>query len=149
MQHLLDKYTEEAVNNERVLNTAEKRLCRLLYQTKAEQANLMGQASKYITVMIKNEKYIPVFDSRYEKDVAALYARIEELDRRADDLITRIDKISREFTTDIHGYHQERRNVEKRIEQMALFPSEQDALRKRHEELGVLIDDYTKLLGDI
>ena len=146
MQHLLERYPESAVNDDRVLNTPEKRLCRAWYQTKQERESLSGQAAKYITIEAKGEKFNPVFDARYQADVAALYSRMKELDVRAEDLMVRIDKISGQFDTDIRGLHEEKSRIENSIQKMAMFPDEIEILRKRHAELNVMIDEYKLLL---
>ena len=149
MQHLLEKYPESTVNDDRVLNSPEKRLCRAYYQTKRERESLLGQASKYITIEPKGEKFIPVFDPRYQADVAAMYSRMKDLDARSEDLLTRIDKISGQFDTDIRGLHDELRGIENRVQQMVMFPDEQKILREKHQELNLMIDDYKLILGDI
>ena len=120
MQHLLEKYPESTVNDDRVLNSPEKRLCRAYYQTKHERESLLGKASQYITIEPKGEKFVPVFDPRYQADVAAMYSHMKDLDARAADLMTRIDKISSQFEIDIRGLHEELRGTENRIQQKNL-----------------------------
>lgn len=149
MQNLLEKYQESTVNDDRVLNSPEKRLCRAYYQTKRERESMLGHAAKYITIEPKGEKFVPVFDPRYQADVAAMYSHMKDLDARSEDLLTRIDKISGQFDTDIRGLHDELRGIESRIQQMNMFPDEQQVLREKHQELNLMIDDYKLLLGDI
>ena len=90
-----------------------------------------------------------MFDPRYQADVAAMYSHMKDLDARSEDLLTRIDKISGQFDTDIRGLHDELRGIESRIQQMNMFPDEQQVLREKHQELNLMIDDYKLLLGDI
>jgi hypothetical protein len=147
--HLLEKYPESTVNDDRVLNSPEKRLCRAYYQTKHERESLLGKASQYITIEPKGEKFVPVFDSRYQADVAALYTRMKDLDARAEDLKRRINAISEKFSIDIRGLHDEKKRIETSIEKLNMFPDEQDKLRKQHLEIVNQIEEYKQLLADI
>jgi len=149
MQHLLEKYPESAVNDDRVLNSPEKRLCRAWYQTKRERESMLGQASKYITINYDNKKYTPVFDPRYESEIAALHFRILELEKREGDLLKRIDLISGQFEMDIRGLHEEKTRYEHQIEKLNLFPAQQDAIRLQYTDIVEQIAKYKKILGDI
>lgn len=148
MQHLLEKYHEATINDNRVIPaTPEKRLVKKYYETKHERESLLGQASRYITIKYDNKKYYPVFDSRYEKEVAAMHFKTLELEKAEETLLTKIDQISGKFETDIRGLYDEKKRTEAEIERLILFPSEVEALRARHQVLTDLISEYTAILG--
>lgn len=150
MQHLLEKYPKATINDNRVVPaTAEKRLVKALYDCREQRDSLSGQSSRFITIEAKGDRFIPVFDSRYQADIAAMYSQRNELDKQEKDLLERINKISEKFETDIRGLHEERKACETRIGQMGLFPVEMEALRNRHQELNDLIAEYSGILGDI
>ena len=148
-QHLLQRYPEVTINDNRVIPaTPEKRLVKALYDCRGNREALSGQASKYITIEQKSEnKFIPVFDSRYQADVAAMHSQMVELDKRETDLIARINLISEKFETDIRGLYDEKKRCEVEIERLILFPSEVESLRARHQVLTDLISEYTAILG--
>ncbi len=145
MQHLLQRYPEGMKG----LPSPEHRLVDSYYATKHEREGLLGQAARYITIKYDNKKYFPVFDSRFEKEVAALHFKMLELEKLEDELLTKIDQISAKFDTDIRGLFDEKRRIEVGIERLNLFPSEQDALRKQHLEIVKQIEEYKAILGDI
>ena len=147
-QHLLQRYPEATINDNRVIPaTPEKRLVKKYYETKHERESLLGQASRYITIKYENKKYYPVFDPRFEKEVAALHFKMLELEKAEDSLLSTIDQISGKFETDIRGLHDEKKRCEVEIEKLNLFPAEQEALRARHQVLTDLITEYTAILG--
>lgn len=146
MQHLLQRYPEGMKG----LPSPEHRLVDSYYAAKRERESLLGQAARYITIKYDNKKYFPVFDPRFEKEVAALHFKMLELEKREDELLTRIDQLSAKFEMDIRGLHEERRSIEAKMAQMSmLFPSEVEVLRVRHQELNDLITEYSAILGDI
>ena len=150
MQHLLEKYPEATINDNRVIPaTPEKRLVKALYDCREQRDALSGQASRYITIEAKgSDKFIPVFDSRYQADVAAMHSRIVELDKLETDLTAKINLISEKFETDIRSLHEERRGIEEKMKSIGMmFPAELEALRVRHRELNDLITEYTAILG--
>ena len=147
-QHLLEKYPEATINDNRVIPaTPEKRLVKKYYETKHERESLLGQASRYITIKYENKKYYPVFDPRYEKEVAALHFKMLESEKAEEELLKKIDQISGKFEIGLKELHEERKACETRITQMSMFPTEQEALRVRHKELNDLITEYTAILG--
>ena len=148
-QHLLQRYPEVTINDNRVIPaTPEKRLVKALYDCREQREALSGQAAKYITIEAKgSDKFIPVFDSRYQADVAAMHSQMVELEQREKNILERINLISEKFEMDIRSLHSERRSTEDRIAQMSMFPTEQEALRVRHKELNDLITEYTAILG--
>jgi hypothetical protein len=146
-QHLLDRYPEDAVKDDRAVNTPEKRLCRAYYRARNERNSLAGQAAKYLTISFDNKRYLPVFDPRFEKEVSALHFRMLELEKSEHDLKTRIDTISEKFGMEIRGLHDEKKRCEVEIERLILFPSEVETLRARHQVLTDLITEYTAILG--
>ena len=145
MQHLLQRYPE-GMNG---LPSPEHRLVDRYYATKREREGLLGQASHFITIKYDNKKYYPVFDPRFEKEVAALHFKMLELEKAEETLLTKIDQISGKFETDIRGLYDEKKRCEVEIERLILFPSEVEVLRARHQVLTDLISEYTAILGDI
>ena len=145
-QHLLDRYPEDTVKDDRAVNTPEKRLCRAYYRARNERNSLAGQAAKYLTISFDNKRYLPVFDPRFEKEVSALHFKMLELEKSEHDLKFRVDTISEKFGMEIRGLHDERKRCEVEIEKLNLFPAEQEALRARHQEINDLITEYTALL---
>ncbi len=141
--HLLQRYPE-GMNG---LPSPEHRLVDRYYATKRERESLLGQASNFITIKYDNKKYYPVFDPRYEKEIAALHFKMLELERAEETLLTKIDQISGKFETDIRGLYDEKKRCEVEIERLILFPSEVEALRARHQVLTDLITEYTAILG--
>ena len=78
-----------------------------------------------------------------------MHFKMLELEKREEDLLTRIDQISAKFDSDIRGLHDEKKKIETDIERLNLFPTEQDALRKQHLEIVKQIEEYKAILGDI
>ena len=149
-QHLLDRYPEDAVKDNRAVNTPEKRLCRAYYRARNERNSLVGQAAKYLTISFDNKRYLPVFDPRFEKEVSALHFRMLELEKSEHDLKSRIDTISEKFgIMEIRGLHDEKKRIETNIEKLNLLPESQDKLRKQHLEIVEQIEQYKELLNDI
>ena len=149
MQHLLERYSEASLSGARITNTPEKRLVQAYYQAKHERESLLGQASRYITINYDNKKYTPVFDSRYETEIAALHFKALELAKKEEDLLKRIDQISGQFQMDIRGLHEEKASIERQIEKLVMFPTEQEEMRKKHLDIVGQIDEYKKILGNI
>ena len=149
MQNLLTKYPEATINDSRIPATPEKKLVKKYYDVKRERESLLGQASHFITIKYDNKKYFPVFDPRYEKEIAALHFKMLELERAEDSLLSTIDQISGKFETDIRGLYDEKKRTEAEIERLILFPSEVEALRARHQVLNDLITEYTALLENV
>ena len=145
MQNLLEKYPE-GMNG---LPSPEHRLVDRYYATKRERESLLGHAARFITIKYDNKKYFPVFDPRFEKEIAALHFKMLELERAEDSLLSTIDQISGKFETDIRGLHDEKKRCEVEIEKLNLFPAEQEALRARHKEINDLITEYTALLENV
>lgn len=149
MQSLLDRYAESSLKDSRIPNTPEKRLVQAYYQAKHERESMLGQASNYITINYDNKKYTPVFDPRYESEIAALHFKALELAKKEEDLLKRIDQISGQFQMDIRGLHEEKASIERQIEKLVMFPTEQEEMRKKHLDIVGQIDEYKKILGNI
>ena len=150
MEHLLTRYPEASINDSRIMNTPEKNLVKKYYSTKREREAMLGTAAQFLTIKYdeKNKQYIPAVDQRYNREVEAWCFHGLEIAKREEDLLSRIDQISGKFQMDIRGLHEEKASIERQIEKLAMFPTEQEEMRKKHLAIVKEIEEYKKILPE-
>jgi len=146
--HLLDRFPNSELG---AFNTSpERKLCEEYYKTKQQRLDKTGSVAQYISIrMDENGELVPCFAPESMDKIKSIYSEQNELLRREQFLLGKIDRISEAFPDiDVRELYRQRQALLDKIKGLQLFPVELEEARQKYTSLEGQIAEYTAILNE-